>query len=171
MARTGKNQAFIDGVNLHKGVQSLGWKLDYVEFLRFLRERHRVETAHLFLGYLEENARMYEVLRKMGYTLTFRPTLPDHKGEVKGNCDAELILNAVKGYYEREFEKAVLVTSDGDFACLARFLQERNALEAIASPEHRRCSVLLKRVTPRITFLEELRDKLEYKKRPSRGKA
>jgi len=37
-------------------------------------------------------------------------------GKVKGNCDAELILQAMIDI--DKYEKAVLVSSDGDFACL-----------------------------------------------------
>ena len=34
------NFAFIDGANLHKGVNGLGWKLDYERFRVWLSEKY-----------------------------------------------------------------------------------------------------------------------------------
>jgi len=58
----------------------------------------------------------------------------------------------------------VVVTSDGDFACLVRYLYERDKLERVLSPNREACSVLLRRAArERIDFLEAARGKLEYK--------
>ncbi len=65
--------------------------------------------------------------------------------------------------YEK-YEKAVIVTSDGDFACLVRHLYEKGKLERVLSPNIKGCSVLLKRAAREKTdFLESARKKLEYK--------
>ena len=42
------NYAYIDGANLHKGVHSLGWKLDYKRFRVWLSEKYGVRVAYLF---------------------------------------------------------------------------------------------------------------------------
>ena len=81
---------------------------------------------------------------------------------MKGNCDAELVLQAASDFYEVKLKKAVIVTGDGDFACLVSFLQARKGLQAVLSPSHAKCSLLLKRSQVRLTFLEELRGVLEY---------
>jgi len=63
-----------------------------------------------------------------------------------------------------EYEGAVLVTNDGDFACLARYLTEKRKLERVLSPNRAKCSALLKRAAgARIDFLEDARKKIEYK--------
>ncbi|MBU2542149.1 hypothetical protein KJ785_01145 [Patescibacteria group bacterium] len=36
---TPNNFAFIDSQNLHLGISSLGWKLDYKKFRRYLKEK------------------------------------------------------------------------------------------------------------------------------------
>ena len=64
----------------------------------------------------------------------------------------------------RNYERAVIVTSDGDFACLVRYLYEEGKLERVLSPNRKGCSVLLKRAArERVDFLEDARRKLEYK--------
>ena len=84
--------------------------------------------------------------------------MPDSAGKIKGNCDAELVLQAVRDYYENGFEKAIIVSSDGDFGCLVQFLQERNKLEIVLSPRNKnKCSTLIKRFAPKLTFLPEVK--------------
>ena len=157
------NYAYIDGANLHKGIEELGWKLGYRRFRVFLRERYAVEKAYLFLGFVPQNNAMYRDLENADYILVFKPTILNAAGEVKGNCDAELVLQAASDFYEHQFSQAVVVTGDGDFACLVSFLNARQSLLTVLSPSHSKCSLLLKRSEVKITFLEELRGALEYK--------
>ncbi|MEK7480726.1 MAG: NYN domain-containing protein [Patescibacteria group bacterium] len=164
MQRELNNFAYIDGTNLHKGIKELGWRLDYRRFRIFLRDKYHVGKAYIFLGFLVKNSQMYKDFQNWGYTIVFKPTIPNNEGEVKGNCDAELVLQAVSGFYEKEYEKAILVTGDGDFACLVNFLQERGRLEMVLSPNHKKASVLLRQAVPNnILFLERFQDRLEYK--------
>jgi uncharacterized LabA/DUF88 family protein len=116
------NYAYIDGTNLHKGIQALGWKLSYRRFRVFLTDHYQIEKAYLFLGFVPKNSVMYRDLQDAGFVLVFKPVLnPD--GETKGNCDAELVLQATSDFYERQFQRAIIVTGDGDFACLVSFLK------------------------------------------------
>jgi uncharacterized LabA/DUF88 family protein len=93
----------------------------------------------------------------MGYTHIIKPTLPDSTGKIKGNCDAELVLQAVRDHFESSFEKMVIVSSDGDFGCLIQFLQEQERLEIVLSPRSKnKCSTLIKRLAQRLTFLPEV---------------
>lgn len=159
------NFAYIDGANLHKGIAELGWRLDYKRFRVYLREKYAVSKAYIFLGFLSVNTNLYRDLQNWGYTIVFKPTIPDAKGEIKGNCDAELVLQAVSDAYERLYDKAVLVTGDGDFACLVNFLNEKKWFEILLSPGHKKASVLLRRAVPNsIVFLERFRSRLEYDK-------
>ncbi|MDO8581909.1 MAG: NYN domain-containing protein [bacterium] len=161
-----KNYAFIDAQNLNLGIQNLGWKLDYARFRRYLREKYSIEIAYLFIGYILENQDMYDSLQKAGYVLKFKPVLPDKDGKHKGNVDADLVLQAVIDCYENHFEKALIVSSDGDFYSLVRFLYKQNRLSYVMSPYIRTCSTLLKKTAKeKIVFMDNLREKLEYKKK------
>lgn len=158
------NCAYIDGANLHKGIGTLGWELDYARFRIWLRDKYKVGRAYLFLGYIPEFADLYKDLEKVGYLLVFKEVV-NMNGQIKGNCDAELVLAATRGFYEGYYEKAVIVSSDGDFACLVNFLLEKGKMKAILSP-HLKCSILLYRTGAPITFLHQLKEKLAKIKKP-----
>ncbi len=74
---------------------------------------------------------------------------------MKGNCDADLVLHAVRGCYEGEFDKCVIISSDGDYACLVSFLLEKNKICSIISPSDK-CSILIKRTGVKILYLDNL---------------
>lgn len=162
MLKQEKNFAFIDNTNLHKGVGMLGWKLDLVKFRKLLKERYAVTRAYMFIGYIEGNQDMYRDFQNMGYTLIFKPTLPNHNGEVKGNCDAELVLQAMIDL--NEYAKAIIITGDGDFQCLVKYLRKIGKLGHVISPNRKWCSILLKReARGNHVFIEEMQSRLELK--------
>jgi uncharacterized LabA/DUF88 family protein len=155
------NYAFIDSENLYKGVAGLGWKLDYRKFRIYLKHKYHVSKAFLFIGFIPENANLYRLLQEGGYILVFKPTLINKDGTSKGNVDAELVLHTMIQY--PNYDKAVLVTSDGDFGCLAEYLYGEEKLKKVLSPCHQKCSVLLrKQAKEKIIFLDALRQKLAY---------
>jgi uncharacterized LabA/DUF88 family protein len=167
MKRELDNYAFVDGQNLYLGVQNLGWKLDYERFRVYLREKYKVSVAYLFIGYIPANQDLYSSLQEAGYILVFKPTLPDENGKVKGNVDADLVLQAMIDY--KKYNKAIIVTSDGDFYSLVKYLYKNNKLKCVISPYVETCSVLLKKTAKeKVVFIENLRKKLEYKMKKHR---
>lgn len=158
------NYAFIDAQNLYLGIRELGWKLDYKRFRVYLREKYQVSKAFIFIGYLKKNEGLYDALKRWGYTLIFKDVVVGREGEVKGNVDAELVLQAMIEY--DAYEKAVVVTSDGDFACLVKHLYDNGKLAVVFSPHLERSSILLRRAAKeRIVFAEKLRTRLAYTKK------
>lgn len=158
-----KNYAFIDSQNLNLSIQSLGWKLDFTRFRIYLKEKYKVEIAYLFIGYLPENQDLYNSLQKYGYVLIFKPTLKYKDGKIKGNCDAELVLQAMIDY--KEYNKAIIVSGDGDFHCLIHYLSQQDKLEKVLIPNRFSYSALLKKFAGnKIAFINDLKEKLEYKK-------
>lgn len=159
------NYAYIDGANLHRGIVELGWRLDYKRFRVYLSDKYAVNKAYIFLGFISANTNLYRDLQNWGYTIIFKPTISDGKGEIKGNCDAELVLQAVADMYEMLYENAIIVTGDGDFACLVNFLKDKKRLKVVLSPNHKKASVLLRRAVPDdIIFLERFKNRLSYNK-------
>ena len=139
---TYNNYAFIDSQNLNLGIRSLGWSLDFEKFRVYLRHRFRVKKAFLFIGYIESNKKLYDFLEKVGYTLVFKPTV-ETKGIIKGNVDAELVLHAMIEF--DNYDKAVIVSGDGDFYCLVEYLEAQDKLEKIIVPNFKKYSSLLRR--------------------------
>ncbi len=161
------NYAFIDSQNLNLGVINLGWKLDYKKFRIYLKEKYCISKAYLFIGYIPSNQDLYSFLQGVGYVCVFKPTLPNKKGEVKGNIDADLVLQAMIDY--KKYDKALIISSDGDFYSLVKYLYRNNKLKYVMSPYVKTCSVLLKKTArEKIIFMDNLRKKLEYKKKKHR---
>ena len=162
MNKQENNFAFIDSQNVNLGIQSLGWKLNWRKFRIYLKEKYNVVVAYLFIGYMPQNQGLYSSLQKDGFVLIFKPVIPDKNGDVKGNVDADLVLQVMIDY--QNYNKAVIVSSDGDFYSLVRYLYEHNKLEKVMSPYVKTCSSLLKKSSKeKIIFMDNLRKKLEYK--------
>lgn len=152
------NFAFIDSQNINLSIQAQGWNLDFGKFRRYLSDRFAVTKAFLFIGLVPENQSLYTYLQKVGYILIFKPTLKLPNETVKGNVDAELVLHTMIEY--TNFDKAVIVTGDGDFHCLIEYLQNENKIERLVVPNKYKYSSLLRRFSALITFLNNTREKL-----------
>lgn len=160
--KDGDNFAYIDGANLHKGVEDLGWKLDYKRFRLWLYSKYGIERAYLFLGLIPKYKDIYKYLQEVGFTLVFKETIYDSDGKAKGNCDADPVLWSVRDTFEKSFDKALIVSSDGDYASLIKFLQEKRKLIGILSPSNH-CSILLKRTNANINYLDWVKSKIDKK--------
>jgi len=159
------NIAYIDGANLYNGIADFGWVLDYVRFRVWLTEKYGVKNAYIFIGLIPKFKELYNYLQKSGFTLVFKGVIYNEDGKPKGNCDADLVLQVAKDIYEEKCEKAIIVSSDGDYAGLIKFLISKNKIEAVLSPyETNKCSVLIKRTGVKISYLVDQRTILEAQK-------
>jgi len=70
------------------------------------------------------------------------------------------------------YDKALIVTGDGDFHCLVNYLLERNKLKAVLIPSRLKFSALLKfkSFRPYLRYVNDLKSKLEFRKGPVRTK-
>jgi uncharacterized LabA/DUF88 family protein len=159
------NYAFIDSQNLNLSIRELGWRLDFRKFRIYLKDKYKITKAFLFIGYVEGNNSLYIALQEAGFICIFKPTLEYKDGTTKGNCDAELVLHAMIEY--PNYDKAVIVTGDGDFHCLVDYLLGKKKLEAVLIPNRDKFSALLKFkiFRPYLRFMNDLQNKLEYKKK------
>jgi len=156
--------AFIDSNNLNLGVLSQGWKLDFARFRVYLKEKYRVEKAFLFIGYIPYNHQLYTFLQKAGYIVIFKPVLEiskEKKVKIKGNVDAELVLHTMIEY--KDYDKAIIVSGDGDFYCLVEYLANNNKLAKIVVP-NKKYSSFLRKFAPFIVNIELLKNKLRKRK-------
>ena len=153
------NFAFIDAQNVHLRIKSLGWDLDWHKFRIYLKEKYSVSVAYLFIGYIPSNQDLYSKLQKAGYILIFKPISFDGERKAKGNCDADLVLRTMIEL--PNFDKAMIVTSDGDFYSLVRYLYEKDKLQMVLSPYIETCSKLLKQeAKSKINYLNDLSRKI-----------
>src|ERR1700735_2901903 len=67
--------AFIDSQNLNLGTQRVGWKLDWRKFRQYLKDKHGVTKAYMFIGYMSENESLYEYMHELGFLVVLKPTV------------------------------------------------------------------------------------------------
>ena len=163
--------AFIDSQNLNLSIKHdlydksntkiyTGWQLDFSRFYIYLQDKYNVSKAFLFIGYInkKKNLSLYSHLRSAGYDLVFKPTL-QHNGKIKGNVDAELVLHAMIEY--PNYDKAIIVSGDGDYHCLIEYLEKNKKLSKLLIPNKHSYSSLLRKFIPYIAFLSGLQSKLK----------
>jgi uncharacterized LabA/DUF88 family protein len=156
------NYAFIDGNNFYLSAKELGWKVGHKQLRTFLKEKYKVSIAYYFIGYIKDNEGLYKNLSRNGFTLIFKEVSRDENDKPKGNIDAELVLQAMIDI--EKYNQAVIVTSDGDFSCFVKYLTTQGKfLKVLASSRHGCSKLLSKAAKTNIDFLNDLREKLEYK--------
>ncbi len=160
--------AFIDSQNLNLGIQRAGWKMDWKKLREYLQNKYGVTKAYMFIGYVSDNEEMYNQLHEAGYLIVLKPTVEasptksddaQKKPAVKGNIDAELVLYAMKEM--PNYAKAIIVSGDGDFYCLAEYLESKKRLLHIMTPNWK-YSTLLKPYEDFIIRLDQKRKELEH---------
>jgi len=167
--------AFIDSQNLNLGTGKdlfnkngnkiyKGWHLDFKKFRVYLADKFRVSKVFLFIGYIKGNEKMYDQLKSFGYELVFKPTTKDGLGKPKGNIDAELVLHAAAIEY-KNYDKAIVVSGDGDFRCLYEYLIENKKLLRIIIPNRLSESSLLRKFHDYKIFLIRDKEKLIKERR------
>ncbi|MFA5948630.1 MAG: NYN domain-containing protein [Candidatus Gracilibacteria bacterium] len=156
------NYAFIDSQNLNLAIRRSGWQLDFGKFRVYLKDKYKITKAFLFIGYCAWNKKLYSKLREMGYIVIFKPTSHNEHGKIKGNCDAELVLHCVTEC--KNFNKAIIVSGDGDFYCLIKYLSENNKLLKVCIPNRAKYSEFFRPFKDCFVFINDLKMILEYKK-------
>lgn len=164
--------AFIDSQNLNLGVQKVGWKMDWRKFRKYLKDEFGVVNAYMFIGYMQEHEDIYEYMHSLGFLVVLKPTVDmsqnddDKKDETgapprapKGNVDADLVLYAMKEL--PNYDKAVIVSGDGDFYGLIEYLAKKKKLGKVLAP-NRQYSSLLKPFEKYIIRLDGMKKQLRY---------
>ena len=115
----------------------------------------KLEKAFIFIGLVPGKTDLYHYLQSVGFEIIFKDTILQKDGNYKGNVDAELVLYSAAIEYEN-YDKAVIISGDGDFSCLVKFLNNKQKLLKLIVPDENRYSSLLKK------FSTESENKLHF---------
>ena len=159
-----ENYAFIDSQNVNLAIRDQGWKLDWTKLYKHLVKKYKCKKVYMFIWFIIQNQRMYTHLQSIWYILIFKPVLELKSWKTKWNVDAELVLQAMIDY--NEYNKAIIITWDWDFACLVRYLKEQWKLKNLIVPNCKKYSSFL-RIEAKwlIDSLTNKRTKIEYFKK------
>ena len=170
------NFAFIDGANLHYTYENLDWEIDYSKLILFLKAKYNVTFAYYFLGKISENSNLYKELESYGYNLKLKTTtkytteeeycpyclksIAPELTKYKSDCDSFMTLEIISNM--PSYDKAVVITSDGDFDELVNELVRKDKLRLLFAPCKDGCSgLLISAARGRIAFMDDFKTELE----------
>lgn len=147
------NEAFIDGQNLHFSTthSDKPWKVDSFRFREYLRKKFDIEQAYYFLGCFDDELQpMYDNLQKAGFILVFRKHQAATLSHKKGNVDTDAVFYIMHKLYKHEnIDKVYLISGDGDYYRMVRFLRDENKLGKVLFPWRKNASSLYRRIESR----------------------
>lgn len=125
---------------------------------------------HIFFGAVdEENQDIYELIQEAGFILMFRERSRSMLGKKKENADTDIVFSVMSKIADGEkFEQVVLVSGDGDYFKMVRYLVEKERFCKLLSPNRHSTSSLYRVFTPKyVDFLDNkgVKNKIAYKKR------
>ncbi len=148
------NLAFIDGQNLYLGTKQDNWFIDLVKLRIYLKDKYKVNEAYYFLGYLqEENNDLYKEIQKSGFIVLFKEHNQYALTKKKGNVDTDIVFEIMKSLIDnKEFDKIVLVSGDGDYKKVVDYLITKDRFERILFPNGKNSSSLYNSLNNKYTL-------------------
>ena len=157
--------AFIDASNIIYGAKTEGWFIDHRKLFKYLKSKFEIKKAFFYYGKDSNNLKKEAFLKKLkefGYILRVKEIKRFGK-RTKANCDVDLTMDMLLKI--KEYDKAIVLTGDGDFAPLFYYLQSKNKKIIIISSPKRTAREIKKFAGANHIDFGSLRYFLEYKKR------
>ena len=167
----GGSVAFIDGQNVYLGLKESGWHFSIPRFRVYLKDKYKVRKAYYYLGeYKKEEQALYANLKRSGFIVRFKTAeKAGRMSEKKGNVDNDIIFDVMRMVADNEdFGKIIIVSSDGDYFRMIKYLIYRGKFGKILFPSKKKTSTLYKNLSDKYClYMENIRGYIEYKKRNS----
>ncbi len=146
----GRVFVFIDAANILYSQQTLKWRVDYEKLKQYFETECNLKGLYFYTGKVGENQKQDAFIKKLeslGYKVRSKEVkrikISKDAYQLKGNLDAELIIDALKN--ENNFDTCVLMSGDSDFAPLLDELKERNKWVVVMSSKRHVSRELLDR--------------------------
>lgn len=160
-----RTYTFIDASNIIYGAKAEGWLIDQKKLYTLLKKRFKSSKAFFYYGKDSKNPRKEKFLKKLksfGYILRVKEIKRFGK-KSKANCDVDLTMDML--ILTKEYKRAIVLTGDGDFATLFKYLIHKKRKEIIVISSPKRTAKEIKSIIgdKHIDF-GSLKYLLEYKK-------
>lgn len=160
-----KTYAFIDASNIIYGARAEGWLIDQGKLFKFLKNRFNSSIIFFYYGKDSNNPKKIKflsLLKKFGFTLRVKE-IKRYGKKSKANCDVDLTMDML--IYSKSYKRAIVLTGDGDFTPLFKYLiSQKKEIIIISSPK-RTAKELKSLISGKFINFDSLRYLLEYKKR------
>lgn len=126
----GRAYVFIDASNIYHSFKKLGWKIDFLKLLNYLKKQMDFGRIYFYTAYDPEHLkqrRFLDFLEMIGYTVRtkkvkfIKDATVEEGGFRKGNLDVELTIDAV--HNRDDFQSFVLFSGDSDFEALCKYMR------------------------------------------------
>ncbi|KPJ55626.1 hypothetical protein AMJ49_06720 [Parcubacteria bacterium DG_74_2] len=166
----GKVYVFIDGANIFYTQRTLGWRISYEKLRQYFRNECGDNLGKIFVYTASDSERpqqkkFLDMLEINGYILRTKEVkrIRVTKGvyEWKGDFDVELSMDVLDNL--KEFDTAVLLSGDSDFAPIIERIKKNNKKIIVMSAKHHISRELIQ-LADKYINLKKLRDKIELLK-------
>ena len=142
------NLAFVDGQNLYLGTKQDRWNIDLFKFRVYLKDKYHISEAYYVLGFISEKEQeLYNNLQKAGFIVIFKEHNQYAVTKKKGNVDTDIVFEIMKNLVDnKDFDKIVLVSGDGDYKKLVEYLIKKNKFKKVLFPNKKFASSLYKKL-------------------------
>lgn len=160
-----KTYAFVDASNIIYGARAEGWLIDQKKLLQYLKNKFVVSKAFFYYGKDSKSIKQQKFLKRLeefGYILRVKE-IKRYGTKSKANCDVDLTMDVLLKI--KEYQRAIMLTGDGDFAPLLLYLISKNKkIIIVSSPRSTAKEIRAIAGDQHIDF-RSLRFLIEYKKR------
>ena len=166
--------AFVDSANIvYRDTDHDPWKIDLRKLIKYLHERFGASRILFYGGFDKQNGvqvRLYEKMKSWGYEMRLNPVkhFVNERGEryAKADVDSRMTFDMMR--YFSDYDRAVVLTGDGDFFWVMEYLlQHKERIWLLSSPG-KTAKELKKLVAGDFANLDNLRSQLEFKLQKTR---
>ncbi len=158
---------YIDAANIILSAQNLDFDLEMFKLVRHLKDSFRSAHIMYFTGNFRSKREEFRALERAGVEMVYKEIYNEqHKS--KANCDVEISHHITSDVLLGAVDKIVLLSGDGDFACLCDFAQSKSIAIKVMAFDPISCSrVIKRRQFTKISYLVELGALIKKEKPPA----
>ncbi len=158
-----KNKTFvyIDAANIIMSADRAGFEIDFFKLKVYLEDMFKTKDIYYFTGNIKSQEENIRALNVNNFKVVLKQVYFE-SSKTKANCDVEISHYITKHVENKQTEKIVLLSGDGDFSMLIDYAKDNN-IETFLFPTDRKSTskILRSKKFLKITFLIDIKNKIE----------
>ena len=151
-----KTVIYIDAANIILSAKDSSFDLDTMRLIQHLRDSCRDAHVIYFTGNFRSKRNEFDILTQSGVEMVYKEIYNEARKQ-KANCDVEISHRITSDILNGTVENIILLSGDGDFACLYDFAYSKNIPVKAMAFDAASCSRMIKRRSfARVSYLSEL---------------
>lgn len=159
----GKVYVFIDVANIFYSQKTLKWRVSYEKLMEYFQRECNLGKCFVYTGIFKKNSnqeRFLKMLQKVGYILRAKPVkkIVTRDGQAEWKADFDVELSFEMDDLSREYDTAILLSGDSDFAYTLKRIKKKGKRVIIMSTRGHVALDLLKEA--KFVDLRKLKNKI-----------